>query len=189
MALLYRHIRLDTNQPFYVGIGKTEKRAYSIGRNAMWKNIISKTEYRVDIVLTDLTWEEACQKEREFIELYGRRDKGTGPLVNMTGGGDGGYGMIQSDEAREKIRQFQLSLNKKGKPGRVWTEESRKKLSTTLTGFKHSDEAKEKMRKPRLNTENYKKPKAKVPCKCCGFMAQPAAIKRWHNENCKKQIK
>tara|TARA_B110000503_G_scaffold73407_1_gene113400 strand:- start:98 stop:253 length:156 start_codon:yes stop_codon:yes gene_type:complete len=23
MAILYRHIRLDTNEPFYIGIGKT----------------------------------------------------------------------------------------------------------------------------------------------------------------------
>lgn len=25
MAVLYRHIRLDKNEPFYVGIGKTEE--------------------------------------------------------------------------------------------------------------------------------------------------------------------
>ena len=29
MAILYRHIRLDKNVPFYIGIGKDIKRAYS----------------------------------------------------------------------------------------------------------------------------------------------------------------
>ena len=28
MAIVYRHIRLDKNEVFYIGIGKTEKRAY-----------------------------------------------------------------------------------------------------------------------------------------------------------------
>jgi hypothetical protein len=31
MAYLYRHIRLDTNQPFYIGIGKEDNgRAYPV---------------------------------------------------------------------------------------------------------------------------------------------------------------
>jgi hypothetical protein len=43
MAYLYRHIRLDKNVPFYVGIGKSDlnfNRAYSNkNRNTYWKNI------------------------------------------------------------------------------------------------------------------------------------------------------
>ena len=34
MAVLYRHIRIDKNEPFYIGIGDKENRAYSHkGRN------------------------------------------------------------------------------------------------------------------------------------------------------------
>ena len=29
MAFVYRHIRLDNGNPFYIGIGKSEARAYS----------------------------------------------------------------------------------------------------------------------------------------------------------------
>ena len=93
MAYVYRHIRLDKNEPFYIGIGSDNegfyKRAYSKkNRNSHWKNII-KYGYEVEIILDDLTWEKACTKEIEFIKLYGRKDLGKGTLVNMTDGGDG----------------------------------------------------------------------------------------------------
>ena len=189
MAIVYRHIRLDTNQPFYIGIGKSEKRAYNKihHRSSFWHNIVSKTEYEVEILFEDLTWKEACKKEKEFIALYGRKDNGTGILCNMTDGGDGGYGVVVKEETKEKIRNYQLSLNKKGKPGRVWTEESKLKLANSIKGIKHTPEAIEKMKKPRVNKANYSYPKNKVACIHCGFLAQPAAIKRWHNNNCKNK--
>ena len=97
MAYLYRHIRLDTNQPFYIGIGKDDgglfKRAkIKSKRNPIWRNITRKSDYRIEIVLDDLTWDEAQQKEREFIAIYGRMFDG-GVLSNMTIGGDGHTGM------------------------------------------------------------------------------------------------
>jgi len=52
MAYVYRHIRLDKNEPFYIGIGKIDnyKRAYlkSI-RNVIWKQIVNKTNYDIYI--------------------------------------------------------------------------------------------------------------------------------------------
>lgn len=192
MAYIYRHIRLDKNEPFYIGIGDnshdgTYPRAHSKKhRNNHWANIIKNTDYRVDIIMDDMTWEEACKKEKELICLYGRHDKNLGCLSNQTDGGDGGTGIIVKEETKEKIRNFQLGLNKKGKPGRVWTEESKQKLSKTITGHKHTEEAKEKMRKPRLNTEGYKRPKNKIECPHCGMMSQPALAHRWHFDNCKK---
>lgn len=110
---VYRHVRLDKNEPFYIGIGAKSKhynsvnseysRAYNrICRNEHWKNIVSKTEYEVEILIDNVFWSEACEKEKEFIKLYGRSDKGVGPLANWTDGGDGGYGVIASKETREK---------------------------------------------------------------------------------------
>ena len=194
MAYIYRHIRLDKNIPFYIGIGvddnegKFKRSKAKEHRNDYWRNIVSKTDYRVEIILNDLSWEEACKKEKEFINLYGRKDKLEGYLANQTDGGDGGTGVIVKPETREKIRQFQISLDKKGKPGRVWTQESKDKLANTIRGMKHSSETIEKMRKPKVNKENYTYPKSKIACEVCGFLAQPAAISRWHNKNCKKII-
>ena len=106
MAYVYRHIRLDNNEPFYIGIGSDDKyyRANKKSqRNIYWKRIVSKTDYEVEIVLEDLTWEQACEKEKEFIVLYGRKDLKNGCLVNMTEGGDGTLGVIVSSETRKKL--------------------------------------------------------------------------------------
>lgn len=112
MAYVYRHIRLDTNEVFYVGIGEDSikrcgkfYRAYKrTGRTKWWINIISKTPYEVEIMLDDLTWEEACEKEKEFIKLYGRRDLGLGTLVNLTDGGSTTKGYIVTETTKGKIR-------------------------------------------------------------------------------------
>ena len=105
MALVYRHIRLDKNVPFYVGISNgNRRRPYAKNRNSIWMAITNKSEYRVEIIVDNLTWEQALEKEKEFIALYGRRDLGKGTLANMTDGGDGAIGMIQSEESKEKRR-------------------------------------------------------------------------------------
>jgi hypothetical protein len=106
MAYLYRHIRLDKNEPFYIGIGDGSgyERAYNYKRRTKyWKNIINKTPYEVEIILDGLTWEEVCNKEIEFIALYGRADLNKGTLVNLTNGGDGKNGYKHSEQAKAMI--------------------------------------------------------------------------------------
>lgn len=113
MAYIYRHIRIDKNEPFYIGIGsdKTYKRAYQSSktkRSEFWHNIASKG-YEVEILMDDLTWEQACEKEKEFISIYGRKDLGTGILVNLTDGGEnppiliGGINPMKSFENKQKV--------------------------------------------------------------------------------------
>lgn len=106
---VYRHIRIDKNIPFYIGIGKKKDygRAYEDGlqkRNKIWARITYKTEWKVDILFDNITKEEASKKEQEFILLYGRIDNNTGILSNMTDGGDGVWGHKMSDETKQKIR-------------------------------------------------------------------------------------
>jgi hypothetical protein len=117
---LYRHIRLDNNEPFYIGIGsKTKqdliydsyKRAYTKHkRNKFWYNIILKTDYKVEILYECNDYKFIKQKEIEFITLYGRRDLGLGTLVNFTNGGEGTVGIIVSPETRKN-----MSISKLGK--------------------------------------------------------------------------
>lgn len=108
MACVYRHIRLDKNEPFYIGIGNSKYRATKKdSRNDIWQKIVDKTPYRVDILFDDITWEEACEKEKEFILLYGRKKDG-GILANITFGGEGVLGLAQSDEAKERARKQML---------------------------------------------------------------------------------
>ena len=102
MAVIYRHIRLDNNEVFYVGIGKNENRAYDTRRSNIWKSITNKTDYEVQVLKSDLIWEDACELEKILISYYGRRDLGLGTLVNMTDGGDGTIGFTPTDEMNKK---------------------------------------------------------------------------------------
>lgn len=135
MAYLYRHIRHDTNQVFYVGIGSSttsHERAYdSSGRSNFWKNITKKTGYDVEIMMDDISLEYANEKEIEFIRLYGRREKG-GTLVNLNDGGGGAFGNKISDEVKQKIS--------KSLKGRIKPESERANISKGLTGIPKSKE-------------------------------------------------
>lgn len=115
MAYVYRHIRLDKNIPFYIGIGNDSngnyKRAYSKqNRNKYWHNISNKHGYEVEILIDDITWGNALLKEVEFIAIH-KRVEHSGILVNLTDGGEGNVGYITSEEAKKK-----QSLKKIGKP-------------------------------------------------------------------------
>lgn len=119
---VYRHRRLDTNKVFYIGIGTGNnlKRANNKStRNNIWKKIVNKTIYNIEIIAENLSLEEAYELEILLIQEYGRINLGTGCLSNMTDGGEGG--LSPSKERREQ-------LSKQSKE-RVWTKESRKKLS------------------------------------------------------------
>ena len=153
MAYVYRHIRLDTNQVFYIGIGSDDKgkfqRAYTKqSRNTHWNNIVKTTSYEVEIMLDDLTWEEACTKEIEFIKLYGRRNINEGTLVNLTDGGSTGtIGMIHSKETRNA-----MSNTKKGKPSGIkQSKETIEKRIGSLRGKPRSEEVKQKIKESKKN--------------------------------------
>lgn len=156
MAYVYRHIRTDKNIPFYIGICLSDdgyKRANSnLGRNNIWNSITQKTEYQVEILLDNLSENEAKKKEIEFIKLYGRLDTNTGILCNMTDGGDGSINRIITEQERIK--------RSKSRKGIKFTDEWRKKLSESRKGKKVivSEETKLKLsrimkgRKPHKNT-------------------------------------
>jgi hypothetical protein len=128
MAVVYQHRRNDTNEIFYIGIGKTKKRAYKKeSRNNHWKNIVNKTGYSVDILLEGISLEDAKIVEIGMIADYGRHDKGLGPLANQTDGGDGTTNYTPSEKQIESSRRI-------GKiAAKTWlnTEESRKKSQQT----------------------------------------------------------
>lgn len=128
--IVYRHIRLDKNVPFYIGIGTRKSRAYDKGRNRIWKNIAAKTNYEVEILFDDLTRPQAEAKERELITLYGRLDLKTGTLANLTNGGDEGGG--QSNKGRKHTEETKAKL--KGRPSNSKRPEVRKKLSELFKG-------------------------------------------------------
>ena len=115
---MYRHIRLDKNEPFYIGIGTKPinyeliptyhktiyHRAYTKtkSRSIHWKNIINKTNYIVQIIYESDCIIEIQEKEIEFISLY------NSSLCNLTSGGHGITSFKHSKEAKLKIRNANI---------------------------------------------------------------------------------
>lgn len=137
---LYRHIRLDKNEPFYIGIGtkygdkiyKTFKNEYyrafdKINRGIIWKRVVNKSNYEVEILLESDSYEFIKEKEKEFIQLYGRIDLKTGILANMTDGGDGTIGAIRTEEWIKNIS--------KGNKGKKVSKEHVDKLVAASTEY------------------------------------------------------
>lgn len=144
MAYVYRHIRLDKNEPFYIGIGSDEnynRAKTSTRRNKHWINI-SKFGFEVDILFDNLTWDEACEKEKEFIALYGRSDLGIGVLCNLTNGGDGVLGRVFKHSEASKLK---MSKTRKGVRQYVASLETRQKMSDNAKKRGISKEHMEKM--------------------------------------------
>lgn len=128
-SYVYRHRRFDTNQIFYVGIGRAKNysRSYvKTNRSDFWNNIINKTNYSVEIIANNLSWSDTCELECLLISEYGRKDLKLGLLVNMTNGGDGSTGVKQTKESIQK----RIIAN----TGKKRTEESKLKMSLSMTG-------------------------------------------------------
>jgi len=140
MYFVYRHIRLDKNEPFYIGIGTRRfrnsfeqdyQRAFKKSqRTSRWINIINKTQYRVDILIESDNLELIFLKEKEFIELYGRSDLTKGTLVNLTDGGDGGFNM----GTEQKTAISNKMIGNKNAVGYIVTNEQKKIVSERFTG-------------------------------------------------------
>jgi hypothetical protein len=130
---LYRHIKSDDGEPFYIGIGKKHnhsntieseyKRAYSKRRSDYWHNIVNKHGFCVEILFESESKDVIITKELEFIDLYGRRDINTGILCNMTKGGESAQELSHNVEMERRRKLSEFGKN------RVWTDETKKKIS------------------------------------------------------------
>lgn len=161
---LYRHVRHDTNNVFYIGIGTKEnkyigyptehKRAYDKNRRSKyWKNIVNKTTYDVEILFETSDIELIKSKEKEFILLYGRNDLKKGTLVNHNDGGTGLEGTKHSIETRLKI-----SNSNKGRTSAMknkkHSEETKKRIGNSNRGKKLSLTTIEKIKKRTQGVNN-----------------------------------
>lgn len=183
MAIVYAHTRLDTNQIFYIGISVNDKRPHNkTQRNKIWKGIVKRTKYKVEVLFDNLTWEEACKKEIELIKKYGRIDNNTGVLCNLTDGGNGTINFKHKQESKNKIGEAW-----KGKKRGPQSEEHKQKMLETKRlnntfrgahkGVKRSEETRKKI--------SEKVSRNKYTCNYCGKTGVNSIMFRWHFENCK----
>ena len=118
---IYQHIRLDTNEVFYIGKGIQKKQNYQYyrafdkkRRNNIWNSIVSKTEFKVEILFTNLTEKECFNLEIELISKHGKIFDNSGTLANYTNGGEGQLRFHKNSkkqiEAANKAREIAWSL-------------------------------------------------------------------------------
>jgi len=130
---VYEHIRLDTNEVFYVGKG-TGRRAYeSKGdrRSEHWKRVHNKAGSSVKLLIENVDEELAFLIEIERIDQLKRLNA---PLINKTVGGDGATGYKHSDFSKSKI-----SMSHKARYATMTKEEkswSESKRNNALAGMK-----------------------------------------------------
>lgn len=113
---LYRHIRDDKNEVFYVGVGtvnskgntlkKCFDRAFSFHKNnPIWARVKKKTTVTVEILLVSTSSSFIDEKEKEFIKIYGKKRDG-GTLANICDGGRvSRRGLKHSIESKSNISQ------------------------------------------------------------------------------------
>jgi hypothetical protein len=94
-----------------------------------------------------LTEDEAMIVEMALIKAIGRLDQGTGPLVNLTDGGEGTTGWKPTEETRKKLGQHLK--------GKHLSPEHRQKLCTSHHGVPKSPAHIESMRLARLGEKNH----------------------------------
>ena len=157
---VYAYLRSDESAhgqkytPYYIGKGCRD-------RATSKQRIIPKPSDASCIVYVQegLTEEEAFFLEKYCIALYGRIDKGTGILRNLSDGGDGPAGTIPSEETKRKIakagrgrRHTPESIRKISEAqlkdknhmwGKIVSQETRLKLSNANKGLKRSDTARQ----------------------------------------------
>lgn len=157
--IVYVHIRPDTNEPFYVGEGRPQRKFNKNGRNQYWWNVVNKNNgnFLIQTIYENLTKEQSLLKEKEIsIELINKGFK----LTNLAECGTYG-GMVgkkhtidsinkmkhpkHTIESKEKIRQSRLgkkdNINtfikkSQASTGRVFSDESKIKKSQKLKGRK-----------------------------------------------------
>ena len=120
----YAYLREDRT-PYYVGKGEGKRAYYKYN----YEIKPPKDKSRIILLKQNLIEKDAFKHEKYMIDVFGRKDLGTGILRNKTDGGDGNSGAVRTEEWRKKHSEMMKGENnpqygKKGKShpsyGKKW---------------------------------------------------------------------
>jgi hypothetical protein len=107
---VYAYLRQHDGTPYYIGKGK-DRRAWSKNHGRI---MVPKDETKIIMLHENLSEQEAHEIERQLIQQHGRKDLGTGYLLNLTDGGEGASGRILQESTIEKFRVITKKRNEDG---------------------------------------------------------------------------
>lgn len=180
---VYAYLNQKTGQPYYIGKGQGNR----IHDPHLNLNLPPDPKNRV-IIESNLCEQDAWNLEVELIERYGRKDLGTGILLNKTAGGIGGDTSMyreyapMSEETRQRLRETKAKNKKE-----PWNK--------GMKGIAHISPGNRKPRNEEYRRKVSETNKAKgitVPripvCCLCGKEGLIGGMKRWHLDNCQKKL-
>jgi hypothetical protein len=132
---VYAYIRKSNETPYYIGKG-TGYRAYQKTNRSV---SVPNNKNQIRFLHQNLSEEDAFNYEIHYIKMFGRKDIGTGILLNKTDGGEGKSGN------KPKAYKTRCDKGKPGKPKGPQSEEHKRKISESLKGMKRNLETRQKM--------------------------------------------
>jgi hypothetical protein len=141
-CFIYAYLRRTDGTPYYIGLATQAHRPIRHHHKSAPVPPVGE-RHRIRVLRSGLSREEACRWEAFYISRFGRKDLGTGILLNRTAGGDG-TGQL-SPEARAKLsrlcsERMKGNTHTKGRPGTPHTEEHKRYISEVLKGRERSAE-------------------------------------------------
>jgi hypothetical protein len=168
---VYAYLRESNNTPYYIGKGKDNRAYANHGRIKL-----PKDKNKIVFLETNLTEIGALALERRYIRWYGRKDKDTGILCNLTDGGDFPP-TERTEQHKSNIRKATLKTIENGTHNLIGYNQIR--LANGTHNFLGGNATKKQYDEGKHPAHN------KVTCPHCGRSGAYFNMKRYHFDLCK----